>query len=126
VRETARAHGISLGVSRGTADALPFADGSFDFVLSWSVIHHGSLGDVGRRLAEIWRVLKPKALYQGTMLPTRNVNYGKGRSVAPDTFVRDRAEEPRASRSDPLSAVMAPKLKAPGRACPTGPDRRHP
>jgi tellurite methyltransferase len=39
-------------------------------------------------------VLKPKALYQGTMLPTRNINYGQGRTVAPDTFVRDRAEEP--------------------------------
>jgi tellurite methyltransferase len=55
LRETARARGISLGVRQGTADALPFDDGSFDFVLSWNVIHHGSLGDVGRRLAEIWR-----------------------------------------------------------------------
>jgi hypothetical protein len=42
-------------------------------VLSWNVIYHGTLGDVGRRLAEIWRVLKPGALYQGTMLPTRNI-----------------------------------------------------
>jgi tellurite methyltransferase len=38
-------------------------------------------------------VLKPKALFLGTMLPTRNINYGEGRTVAPDTFVRDRAEE---------------------------------
>jgi hypothetical protein len=30
------------------------------------------LGDVGRRLAEIWRVLKPGALFLGTMLPTIN------------------------------------------------------
>src|ERR1700730_5102103 len=89
-----RARGISLGVRQGTADALPFEDCSFDFVLSWNVIHHGTLGDVGRRLAEIWRVLKPGALYQGTMLPTRNINYGRGRTVAPDTFIRDRAEEP--------------------------------
>ncbi len=99
VRETAQARGISLGVRQGTADALPFDDGSFDFVLSWNVIHHGTLGDVGRRLAEIWRVLKPTALFQGTMLPMRNINYGQGRIVAPDTFVRDtfvrdRAEEP--------------------------------
>jgi len=93
VRETARARGISLGVRQGTADALPFDDGSFDFVLSWNVIHHGTLGDVGRRLAEIWRVLKPTAIFQGTMLPTRNINYGSGRAVAPDTFVRDRVEE---------------------------------
>jgi hypothetical protein len=38
-------------------------------------------------------VLKPKALYQGAIPQTRNVNYGRGRTVAPDTFVRDRAEE---------------------------------
>ncbi|HWZ66823.1 MAG TPA: methyltransferase domain-containing protein [Stellaceae bacterium] len=94
VRETARARGLSLGVRQGTADALPFDCCSFDFALSWNVIHHGTLGDVGRRLAEIWGVLKPKALYQGTMLPTRNSNYRRGRTVAPDTFVRDGAEEP--------------------------------
>jgi ubiquinone/menaquinone biosynthesis C-methylase UbiE len=35
VRETAPARGISLGVRQGTADALPFDDASFDFVLSW-------------------------------------------------------------------------------------------
>ena len=92
--ETAQARGISLGVRQGTADALSFDDGSFDFVLSWDVIHHGTLGDVWRPLAEIWRVLKPGGLYQGTMLPTRNINYGRGRTVAPDTFVRDPAEEP--------------------------------
>ncbi|HEY2541102.1 MAG TPA: class I SAM-dependent methyltransferase [Stellaceae bacterium] len=78
--------------------ALPaFGEGSFDFVLSWNVIHHGTLGDVGRRLAEIWRVLKPGALYRGTMLPTRNINYGRGRArgraVASDTFVVDTASQ---------------------------------
>src|SRR6516162_1575551 len=87
LRGTAQARGVSLGLHQGTADALPFDDASFDFVLSWSVIHHGTLGDVGRRLAEIWRVLKAGGLYQGTMLPTRNINYGKGHLVAPGTFV---------------------------------------
>jgi len=57
-------------------------------------------------------VLKPKALFQGTMLPTRNINYGRGRTVAPDTFVRDRAEEPGHPVRIPLSAVMAPGLKS--------------
>jgi len=91
-REMAQARGLSLGLRQGTADELPYDDGSFDFVLSWNVIHHGTLGDVGRRLAEIWRVMKPGALYQGTMLPIRNSNYGKGRTVAPSTFVVDGAE----------------------------------
>ena len=93
LRQTATARGLSLGLHRGSAADLPFADASFDFVLSWNVIYHGSLGDVGRALAEIWRVLKPGGLYQGTMLPLRNSNYGIGRRVAPDTFVVDGTEE---------------------------------
>jgi len=92
-RETAQARGVSLDLRQGTADTLPFDDRSFDFVLSWNVIYHGTLGDAGTRIAEIWRVLKPGGLYQGTMLPTRNSNYGTGRRIAPDTFVVDGAEE---------------------------------
>jgi hypothetical protein len=57
-------------------------------VLSWNVIFHGTMGDVGRRLAEIWRVLKPGTLYQGTMLSKRDAQFGRGRLVAPDTFIR--------------------------------------
>jgi hypothetical protein len=57
-------------------------------VLSWNVIFHGTMGDAGRRLAEIWRVLKPDGLYQGTMLSKRDAQFGRGRLVAPDTFIR--------------------------------------
>jgi SAM-dependent methyltransferase len=85
--EAAKARGLALGLHQGGADALPFADGSFDFVLSWNVIYHGAPGEVAHRLAEIRRVLNPGGLYQGTMLPKRNANYGHGRLVAPDTFI---------------------------------------
>jgi SAM-dependent methyltransferase len=90
---TAAARGLSLNLREAPADALPFPEGAFDYVLSWNVIYHGNQGDVGRRLAEIWRVLRPGGLYQGTMLPTRNSNYGLGRRIAPDTFVNDAIEE---------------------------------
>ena len=93
VRGAAASRGLNLGLKHGNADALPYPDGAFDFVLSWNVIYHGTLGDAGQRIAEIWRVLKPGGLYQGTMLPTRNANYGIGRRVAPDTFVVDGVEE---------------------------------
>jgi tellurite methyltransferase len=86
----ARARGLPLRLAQGSADRLPYPAASFDFVLSWNVIYHGSLGDTGGRLAEIWRVLKPGGLYQGTMLSKRNANYGLGRMVAPDTFVDSR------------------------------------
>jgi tellurite methyltransferase len=93
LRDTAAARGLELSLRQGAADALPFADASFDFVLSWNVIYHGTLGDVGRRVAEIWRVLKPGGLYQGTMLSKRDIAFGVGREIAPDTFVVDGVEE---------------------------------
>ncbi|HEX3954237.1 MAG TPA: class I SAM-dependent methyltransferase [Stellaceae bacterium] len=89
----AQSHGLALSVRQGAIDELPFADQSFDYVLSWNVIYHGTLGDAARRLAAIWRILKPGGLYQGTMLSTRNVNYGQGRLIAPNTFVIDGVEE---------------------------------
>jgi len=61
---------------------------SFDYVSSWDVIFHGTMGDVRRRLAEIWRILKPVRLYQGTMQSQRDAQFGRGRPVAPDTFIR--------------------------------------
>ena len=93
LRETAAARGLTLGLHEGLADALQFSDASFDYVLSWNVIHHGTLGDLGRRFGEIWRVLKPGGLLQATVLSTRDANYGIGRAIAPGTFVRDRNEE---------------------------------
>jgi tellurite methyltransferase len=80
--------GLRLNLRQADADALPFAAESFDYVLSWNVIFHGTMGDVGRRLAEIWRVLKPGGLYQGTMLSKRDEQFGRGQPVAPDTFIR--------------------------------------
>jgi SAM-dependent methyltransferase len=87
-RREAAARGLQVSLRQADADALPFSDASFDYVLSWNVIFHGTMGDVGRRLAEIWRVLKPGALYQGTMLSQRDAQFGRGQSVGPDTFIR--------------------------------------
>src|SRR5260370_17955865 len=70
----AAARGLRLSLRQAGADALPFADESFDYVLSWNVIFHGTMGDVGRRLAEIWRVLKPGGLFPGTILSNRHVH----------------------------------------------------
>jgi tellurite methyltransferase len=87
-RREAEARGLKLSLRQANADALPFAAECFDYVLAWNVIFHGTMGDVGRRLAEIWRVLRPGGLYQGTMLSKRDAQFGRGRPVAPDTFIR--------------------------------------
>src|SRR3546814_20486275 len=71
---------------------LPYADASFDYLLSFNVIYHGAGGVVARAIAEIHRVLKPGGLFHGTLLPKRNGSYGLGEEVAPHTYVIAGAE----------------------------------
>ncbi|WP_323123091.1 class I SAM-dependent methyltransferase [Burkholderia alba] len=58
VAEAARERGLgNIRVQQGPAEQLPFADGSFDWVVSRMSAHHWH--DVPRALAEVRRVLKP-------------------------------------------------------------------
>lgn len=56
-RQRLRAHGVEAQLLRQNAEALSFADGTFDHVNCQGVIHHTP--DTGRAIAEIARVLKP-------------------------------------------------------------------
>lgn len=57
VRERLARMGRSGAVRTADAENLPFADGSFDLVYSYGVLHHSP--DTERALAEAYRVLKP-------------------------------------------------------------------
>jgi SAM-dependent methyltransferase len=87
LREAALRRELMVAAQVGAMTDLPYADGSFDFVLAFNVVYLGDGAAVRRTLAEIRRVLRPRGLFQGTMLSKRNVRYGKGAQVAPDTFV---------------------------------------
>lgn len=49
--------GLRSTLAVADAEALPFADGSFDLVYSWGVLHHSPAPE--RALGEVWRVLRP-------------------------------------------------------------------
>src|SRR5579859_6514742 len=49
--------GLDVRTARADAEALPFADNSFDLVLGHAVLHH--LPDLDRAFAEFRRVLRP-------------------------------------------------------------------
>ena len=89
LQKSADAGGLSVATHLAPMTELPFDDDSFDYVLSFNVIYHGDRAVVRKAISEIARVLKPGAIYQGTMLSKRNANFGLGTEVAPDTFVRE-------------------------------------
>jgi tellurite methyltransferase len=93
LRRASLEEGLTIATQVAAMTELPFETGSFDHVLSFNVIYHGDPLIVRAAIAEIARVLKPGGSYQGTMLSKRNVKYGKGEEVAPDTFV-DAAIDP--------------------------------
>ena len=51
--------GVAVSFERGFADALPFADRSFDRVFSSMMFHHLQKEDRAKALGEFHRVLKP-------------------------------------------------------------------
>lgn len=59
-RVRAEEHGVSIDLRHGFAEALPFADASFDLVVLDNVLEH--VGDREATLREIHRVLSPHGL----------------------------------------------------------------
>jgi ubiquinone/menaquinone biosynthesis C-methylase UbiE len=57
-RKAARA-GVDVELVRGFADAIPYADGSFDRVLSSFMLHHLTTDEKAATLRDVHRVLKP-------------------------------------------------------------------
>jgi len=73
-REKAAAAGVALELAVGFADALPYADGAFDRVLSSLVFHHLDRRTKRRAAAEVWRVLRPGGTF-------RMVDFGPPQSL---------------------------------------------
>ena len=94
LRGSALQQDLAVEAQLGRMTHLPYATGSFGFVLAFNVVYHGDPDVVAQTLSEIRRVLRPGGLLQGTMLSKRNVRYGKGREVAPDTFVVETDDDP--------------------------------
>ena len=59
----------NITLHEGTAESLPFADGSFDLVTAYSVFHH--LADHRPALAEAARVLRPGGVLYVDLEPNR-------------------------------------------------------
>lgn len=52
--------------------SLPFADETFDVVLSVNVLHHARPGQARAAVAEVWRVLRPGGLFVAVLAGRRD------------------------------------------------------
>lgn len=91
IAQAAQAADVTVDCHLAPMTALPFADGSFDHVLSWNVIYHGDEAVVQKTLAEVARVLRPGGSFMATMLSARRLPVeqakARGHEISPGTWV---------------------------------------
>lgn len=112
VRRSAAAERLTIDARAAPMTELPFADDSFDYVLSFNVLYHGDPDIVATAIGEIARVLRPGGTFQGTMLSKRNSGFGVGTEVAPNTFVRDAVDPDDTDKVHPHFYCNAAELVA--------------
>lgn len=93
--------GLNGEVRQADAEQLPFADGSFDLVYSWGVLHHTP--DTARAIREVGRVLRPGG-------EARVMLYNRRSIFATAVWLR-RGLAQRRSVKDALATVESPGTK---------------
>ena len=63
-KANAQVQGVALDIHQMDAEKMTFADGAFDFVFSWGVLHHSN--NTEQAVKEVGRILKPGG--QGMMM----------------------------------------------------------
>ncbi len=100
-RRKAERAGVALELRQGFGDALPFADASFDRVLSSFMFHHLESDQKPAVLREVRRVLRPRASLH--LLDFGGAGHGLGAFLA---RLVHREESLRANAEDGLTALM--------------------
>ncbi|MBN2510455.1 MAG: class I SAM-dependent methyltransferase [Spirochaetales bacterium] len=85
----AATEGLAIKCLTQDIDRLDFPDNSFDLVISWNVIYHGTRDFLAQVAEDVYRICSPGGYFQGTLLSKSNHYFGQGTEVAPDTWVAD-------------------------------------
>jgi tellurite methyltransferase len=78
---------VALGLSLGDMSRLPYGQDSFDLVLAWNVIYHGTVEYIRSTIAEIERCLRPGGYLLCSLISTKNDEYGWGEEIEDGTYV---------------------------------------
>ena len=91
VRETKRwlnEEGLEARLLLADLATLPYDDGAFEAVVAVNVIYHAYRDGVEACLDEVRRILSPNGLFFVTFNSTTSEDFGKGRKVDDNTYVK--------------------------------------
>lgn len=83
------AKGIEDHVLKAGMTALPYESESFDWVIAWNVLYHGSFFDLIMATGEVQRVLKKGGRFEGAFISKRNAHFGSGIFIDEHTWMDD-------------------------------------
>jgi tellurite methyltransferase len=81
--------GLDANLTRADMTALPYANNSFDALISIHVIFHNPIALLRKTICEIYRVLRPGGMALLTFQSTRNYRFGRGQKLGPGTYIPD-------------------------------------
>ncbi len=91
-RERLQNNGATYGLALASMTALPFAEQSFDVVVSYGCFNYGYARDMKRAISEVRRILTTNGRSFIVLRTTRDYRYGKGRELESGTFQLDIAD----------------------------------
>jgi tellurite methyltransferase len=95
LNEKAQEAGLAMKTVAGDMNNMDFADDTFDYIISWNVIYHGTYISTGKIFEECSKILKPGGIFQGTLISDKNARFGEGTNVDHKTWVIDEESDKR-------------------------------
>ncbi|RMF86601.1 MAG: class I SAM-dependent methyltransferase [Nitrospinota bacterium] len=85
--------GVPVSLLLADITALPYRNACFDLVLSYCVVHHGTLATMERTFREVYRVLAAGGLFYVNFWSSEAQDQMQGEEIEPGTFVYARGTE---------------------------------
>jgi ubiquinone/menaquinone biosynthesis C-methylase UbiE len=84
---------VILKLTLGEMSQIPFIDDSFDLIIAWNVIYHGTVNYILKTMSEIERCLQMKGYLLCTFISKQNEKYRLGEEIEEDTFINTEEKE---------------------------------
>jgi tellurite methyltransferase len=85
--EWAEREAVTLHLALGEMSQLPYASDSFDLILAWNVIYHGTVEYIQRTIAEMERCLRPGGYLLCSLISTGHDQCGLEEEIEKGTYV---------------------------------------